>query len=103
MPPVSFTNLLWVSAVAVLAPLLLGFEPSATSLGLIVPVLKDAGPVDSEVGQSAIAAASVADFAAIVLLSLFLSTSGGSTGGKLVLLVAFAAVVGATWLAVCTA
>src|SRR2546430_2441339 len=27
MPPVSFTNLLWVSAVAVLAPLLLGFVP----------------------------------------------------------------------------
>jgi len=200
MPPVSFTNLLWVSAVAVLAPLLLGFVPrlripavvleivagivlgpavlgwvrvdlpvqiialiglafllflagleidvrrlrgrvlavallgylvtvllglgfglgfgavgwvrqplllaialSATSLGLIVPVLKDAGQVDSEVGQSAIAAASVADFAAIVLLSLFFSTSGGGTGAKVVLLLAFAGVVVATWLAVVTA
>src|SRR6266568_3501134 len=84
-------------------PLLLAVALSATSLGLVVPVLKDAGQVDGEVGQSAIAAATVADFAAIVLLSLFFSTSGGSTGAKLVLLVAFAAVVVATWLAVATA
>src|SRR5919205_1251105 len=51
-------------------PLLLAIALSATSLGLVVPVLKDAGVVDSDVGQTAIAAATVADFAAIVLLSL---------------------------------
>src|SRR5215471_2429291 len=84
-------------------PLLLAIALSATSLGLVVPVLKDAGVVNSDVGQTAIAAATVADFAAIVLLSLFFSTSGGSTGAKLVLLVAFAAMVVATWLAVRTA
>jgi choline dehydrogenase-like flavoprotein len=38
------------------------------------------GQVHSEVGQTALAAASIADFAAIVLLSLFFSSSGGSTG-----------------------
>jgi Kef-type K+ transport system membrane component KefB len=84
-------------------PLLLAIALSATSLGLIVPVLKDAGKVDSDVGQTAIAAASVADFAAIVLLSLFFSTAGGSTGAKLVLLVAFAAVVAATGLTIAVA
>ena len=84
-------------------PLLLAIALSATSLGLVVPVLKDAGVVDSDVGQTVIAAATVADFAAIVLLSLFFSTSGGSTGAKLVLLVAFAALVVATGLAVRTA
>jgi Kef-type K+ transport system membrane component KefB len=84
-------------------PLLLAIALSATSLGLIVPVLKDAGQVDSEVGQTAIAAATVADFAAIVLLSLFFSTAGGSTGSKLVLLGAFVGVVAATWFAVRTA
>src|SRR6516165_6110467 len=72
---------------------------SATSLGLVVPVLKDAGQVDSDVGQSALAAASIADFAAIVLLSLFFS-SGGSTGSKVVVLGAFAGLVVATGLAV---
>jgi Kef-type K+ transport system membrane component KefB len=84
-------------------PLLLAIALSATSLGLVVPVLKDAGRVDSEVGQTAIAAATVADFAAIVLLSLFFSTAGGSTGSKLILLVTFVAVIVATWFAVMTA
>src|SRR5213078_1769039 len=85
----------WVSQ-----PLLLAITLSATSLGLVVPVLKDAGQVGSEVGQSALAAASIADFAAIVLLSLFFSSSGGSTGSKVVVLAAFAGLVAVTALVV---
>jgi Kef-type K+ transport system membrane component KefB len=81
----------WVSS-----PTLVAVTLSATSLGLIVPVLKDAGQVDSTLGQSTIAAASVADFGAIVLLSLFFSSSEGSTGSRLVLLAAFALLVAAT-------
>jgi Kef-type K+ transport system membrane component KefB len=84
-------------------PLLVAIALSATSLGLVVPVLKDAGQVNSTIGQTAIAAATVADFAAIVLLSLFFSSSGGSTGAKLVLLAAFAALVVVTGAAVFTA
>src|SRR6266704_2231591 len=91
----SFTAVGWVSQ-----PLLLAIARSATSLGLVVPVLKDAGQVRSEVGQSALAAASIADFAAIVLLSLFFSSSGGSTGSKVVVLGAFAGLVAVTGLAV---
>jgi Kef-type K+ transport system membrane component KefB len=91
----SFTAAGWVSQ-----PLLLAIALSATSLGLVVPVLKDAGQVRSEVGQSALAAASIADFAAIVLLSLFFSSSGGSTGSKVVVLGAFAGLVAVTGLAV---
>ncbi|WP_036226781.1 cation:proton antiporter [Marmoricola sp. URHB0036] len=78
------------------SPGLVAVTLSATSLGLVVPVLKDAGQVDSRLGQTVVAAASVADFAAIVLLSLFFSASDGSTGSRLVLLVSFAALVGAT-------
>lgn len=70
---------------------------SATSLGLIVPVLKDAGQADGEVGQTAIVAA---DFSAILLLSLFFSASGGSTGSRLVLVIAFATLVTITGLVV---
>jgi Kef-type K+ transport system membrane component KefB len=92
---VSFTAAGWVSQ-----PLLLAIALSATSLGLVVPVLKDAGQVRSQVGQSALAAASVADFAAIVLLSLFFSSSGGSTGSKVVVLGAFAVLVAVTGLVV---
>jgi Kef-type K+ transport system membrane component KefB len=92
---VSFTAAGWVSQ-----PLLLAIALSATSLGLVVPVLKDAGQVHSQVGQTALAAASVADFAAIVLLSLFFSSSGGSTGSKVVVLGAFAGLVAVTGLVV---
>jgi Kef-type K+ transport system membrane component KefB len=81
-------------------PLLIAIALSATSLGLIVPVLKDAGQATSAVGQAAIAGATVADFAAIVILSFFFSSSGGSAGAKVVLLVAFAVMVAATALVV---
>jgi Kef-type K+ transport system membrane component KefB len=72
------------------SPLLIAVALSATSLGLVVPVLKDAGQVDQPVGQLTIAGASVADFAAVVLLSLLFSESEGGVGGKLVLLGMFA-------------
>jgi Kef-type K+ transport system membrane component KefB len=91
----SFTAVGWVSQ-----PLLLTIALSATSLGLVVPVLKDAGQVRSQVGQTALAAASIADFAAIVLLSLFFSSSGGSTGSKVVVLGVFAGLVAVTVLVV---
>ncbi len=68
------------------SPLLIAVALSATSLGLVVPVLKDAGQVDRPVGQLTIAGASVADFGAVVLLSLLFSESEGGLGGKLVLL-----------------
>ncbi|HEX7277097.1 MAG TPA: cation:proton antiporter, partial [Acidimicrobiales bacterium] len=76
-----FGALDWVKS-----PLLIAVALSATSLGLVVPVLKDAGQVDRPVGQLTIAGASVADFAAVVLLSLLFSESEGGVGGKLVLL-----------------
>src|SRR6516165_990204 len=91
----SFTAAGWVSQ-----PLLLAITLASTALGLIVPVLKDARQIHSEIGQSALAAASVADFTAIVLLSLFFSSSGGSTGSKVVVLGAFAALVAVTGLVV---
>ena len=82
------------------SPGLVAVALSATSLGLVVPVLKDAGQVESRLGQTVVAAASVADFAAIVLLSLLFSTSGAGTGSRLVLLGTFAALVAAAAVAV---
>jgi Kef-type K+ transport system membrane component KefB len=80
----------WVSA-----PLFLAVTLSATSLGLVVPVLKDAGRADLPVGQLVIAAASVADFGAVLLLSLFFSGSDSSAGARLVLLGGFGLLVAA--------
>ena len=91
----SFKAAGWVSQ-----PLLIAIALSATALGLVVPVLKDARQLHSEIGQTALAAASIADFTAIVLLSLFFSSSGGSTGAKVVVLGAFAGLVVVTGLVV---
>jgi Kef-type K+ transport system membrane component KefB len=75
------------------SPLLVGISLSATSLGLVVPVLKDAGQLDTEVGRLTVAGASIADFLAVVLLSVFFSTSGGGIGPKVILLGGFALLV----------
>jgi Kef-type K+ transport system membrane component KefB len=66
-------------------PLLVAIILCATSLGVLVPVLKDAGEISSTFGQLIIAAATIADFGAIILLSIFFSGEGG-TGSTLVLL-----------------
>lgn len=66
-------------------PLLVAIILCATSLGVLVPVLKDAGEISSTFGQLIVAAASIADFGAIILLSVFFSGEGG-TGATLLLL-----------------
>jgi Kef-type K+ transport system membrane component KefB len=70
-------------------PLLVAIILVATSLGVVVPVLKDANRLSSDLGQLVIAAASVADFGAVILLSLFFSREATSTTAKIVLLVGF--------------
>src|SRR5215207_6117892 len=66
-------------------PLLVAIILCATSLGVLVPVLKDAGEIASTLGQLIIASASIADFGAIILLSIFFSGEGG-TGATVLLL-----------------
>ena len=78
---VAFHAVGWVKS-----PVLIAIALSATSLGLVVPVLKDAGQVEKRVGLLTIAGASVADFAAVLLLSLLFSETSGGTGSRLLLL-----------------
>ncbi len=68
------------------SPLLIAIILSATALGVVVPVLKDAGESSSNFGQLVIAAATIAEFGTIILLSLFFSGEASSTGTKLILL-----------------
>jgi Kef-type K+ transport system membrane component KefB len=76
------------------SPLFVAIVLVATSLGVIVPVLKDSGNIGSNFGQLVIAAGSIADFGAIILLSLFFSGRGStSTAGTLILLGIFGVVV----------
>jgi Kef-type K+ transport system membrane component KefB len=75
------------------SPLLVAIILSATGLGIILPILKDAGETSTPFGQVVVAGASIAEVGPIVLLSLFFSGHSGGLGGKLVLLIAFAAFV----------
>lgn len=74
------------------SPLLIGIILIATSLGLVVPVLKDAGETPTPFGQLVIASATIADFGAVILLSLFFSREASSPMAKLILLAGFALV-----------
>jgi Kef-type K+ transport system membrane component KefB len=66
-------------------PLLVAIILCATSLGVLVPVLKDAGEISSTFGQLIIAAGTIADFGAVILLSIFFSGEGG-VGSTLLLI-----------------
>jgi Kef-type K+ transport system membrane component KefB len=72
------------------SPLLVAIILSATGLGVILPILKDAGATGSSFGQVVIAGASIAEVGPIVLLSLFFSGKSSGVGAKLVLLIGFA-------------
>jgi Kef-type K+ transport system membrane component KefB len=85
---------LWATGV-VDAPFLIAIVLISTSLGLVVPVLKDAGEISSRFGQLTVAGSSIADITAVVLLSLFFSEQSRDVvaqtilvGGFLILLAA---------------
>ena len=81
------------------APLLVAIILSSTSLGIVIPVLSDAGQSDTTLGQLIIAGSSIADFGAIFLLSLFFSGESSSVGSTLLLIGGFLVLVVATGLA----
>jgi Kef-type K+ transport system membrane component KefB len=73
------------------SPFFLAVALAATSLGLVIPVLRDAELGESPAGRYAIAGATVAEFGAVLLLSLFFSESKGGAASKLVTVGVFAA------------
>lgn len=78
------------------SPLLIAVALSATSLGLVVPVLKDSGQVESTTARLTIAAATFADVAAILLLTLLFSEQATDIGARVVLLTTFVGIVALT-------
>jgi Kef-type K+ transport system membrane component KefB len=83
------------------SPLFVAIVLVSSSLGVIVPVMKDSNNASSSFGQLVIAAASIAEFGAIILLSLFFSgKSSTSTAGTLILLGMFGLVVALVGLAI---
>jgi len=82
------------------SPLLIAIILSATGLGVILPILKDAGQTATPFGQVVVAGASIAEVGPIVLLSLFFSGESGGLGAKLALLLAFLGFVIAVGIAI---
>ena len=82
------------------SPLLVAIILSATGLGIILPILKDAGETSTAFGQVVVAGASIAEVGPIILLSLFFSGESGGLGSKLALLIAFLLFVVAAGLAI---
>jgi Kef-type K+ transport system membrane component KefB len=74
-------------------PMFVAIVLASTSLGLVVPVLRDAGEVDTGFGQVVLAGSSIAEFGTILLVSVFFSTNATSTGSQVVLIVGFSLLV----------
>ena len=71
------------------APFLVAVILSATSLAVVLPLLKDTGLAGSPFGQMVIAAASIADVATVIMLSLFFSEETAGVGVRLALFALF--------------
>jgi Kef-type K+ transport system membrane component KefB len=69
--------------------LLVGITLMSTSLGVLVPILKDAGQAETGFGRLIMAAGSLAELAPLVLLSVFFSASSANPGVELGLLAGF--------------
>jgi Kef-type K+ transport system membrane component KefB len=75
----------------VLSTLLIGVALSTTAIGTLMPMLQDAGELDTPLGPFALAAGVAGEFGPILAISLLLSEAAGP-GVNAVLLIAFAVV-----------
>ena len=67
-------------------PLFIAIVLAATALGIVIPILKDAGEISTDFGQLVTAGATFAEFGAIILLSVFFSGDASGIGTKLFLI-----------------
>jgi Kef-type K+ transport system membrane component KefB len=76
---------------------LLALAMTASSLGVMVPVLRDAGEITTDFGQIAIMAGSVGEFGALILLTVLFSAQPEPTWAQVAYVAALgaAAVIGA--------
>lgn len=80
------------AANVILSPLFIAIALSATSVGIIVPVLRDTGQLDSKAGLYTLAGGSVGEFATIAMVGIFFSVEGTSPIFELVLMLVMAVV-----------
>jgi Kef-type K+ transport system membrane component KefB len=76
---VAFHSVGWVRD-----PLFLAITLSASSLGLVAPILADASLTETALGRLTILGATAGEFGAIILLTIFFSEAKGGTVGNIV-------------------
>jgi Kef-type K+ transport system membrane component KefB len=76
-------------------PLFVALILAASAVGLVIPILKDAGEIGNDFGQLVVAGSSIADFGTVILLALFFSREATSPIAQLVLLTAFGTIAAA--------
>jgi Kef-type K+ transport system membrane component KefB len=92
-PMLRVTGLAYLISLAVAFPVALGLialapgsdlrlialSLTSSSLGILVPVVRDAGEIDSEFGQLTVLAGTVGEFASLLLLTILFSADAKST------------------------
>lgn len=71
------------------APLVVATIFASTSLGLVVPMLKDSGQIESHFGKLVIAACTIAEIGPLILLSLVFASGAEEAATHLGLLIGF--------------
>jgi len=77
----------------VASPLLIVIILVSTSLGVVIPILKDAGQSSTDFGQLVIAGATLGEFGSIILISLLFSSEITSPFTKVILFGIFALMI----------
>lgn len=80
-------------------PLFIAIVFASTSLGVIIPLLKDTNQSTTEFGQLVLVGATIADFATLILLSLFFSREAKNITTQLLLIGGLVALGGVVLLA----
>ncbi|MCE9625078.1 MAG: cation:proton antiporter [Deltaproteobacteria bacterium] len=83
----SFAGLLYLASI-IRSPVLVGLSLTTTSLGMLLPILKDKGEFDTQFGRFALAAGAVGEFGPVIVMSLLLTTEY-SHWQEVVLMLAF--------------
>ncbi len=80
------------------SPFLIAVILSATSVGIVIPILSDSGALNTVLGRLVVVGGSLAEVIPVALLSLLFSNTARDLGSRLTLLAAFCGLVAAAGL-----
>ncbi|MGX2040008.1 cation:proton antiporter [Methylocaldum sp. MU1018] len=81
-------------------PIVMAVALSTTAVGILVPILRDAGDIGSDFGKYLLAAASVGEFAPLIAISLLMIPAQATVAHSLFMIAFIAVALGAAYLAI---